>query len=243
MRLDPSAGFDNMHDRGIKGTTDWQEYEVTLPMIPETTKQIALGGLLVGKGTMWLDDLRVLIDGKELASAQPFIKKLLPADTDKEFDNGSQLNNIPTDSVTIQRLKKLGLIWGFAKYYHPTIARGEVHWDYELFRALPAILSAKQEQDYESVLIRWLNKLGKYEQQKTTRDTMKEIKLYPDLKWIEQSGFSSQLKTLLLSMVTAQRPAEHYYIGVLGAGNPEFKNEHYYAKQKSYSRRLEKCAE
>lgn len=51
MRIDPSIGFDNMQKRGIKGTTDWTEYEITLAMKnPKKTKQIVVGGLLVGQG-------------------------------------------------------------------------------------------------------------------------------------------------------------------------------------------------
>lgn len=132
MRIDPEIAFDNMDQSGIKGTTDWTKYEITLDMNPEKTKQIVIGGLLVGKGKMWIDDLKVTIDGKDINDLKPFEKNLFPAEKDKEFDKGSQIENFVVDKNQIENLKTLGLIWGFIKYYHPNIAKGEYNWDYEL---------------------------------------------------------------------------------------------------------------
>jgi hypothetical protein len=59
MRVDgPNKGlsFDNMENRPIKGTTDWQKYEVVLDA-PETSVYIAFGILLEGKGQAWLSDV------------------------------------------------------------------------------------------------------------------------------------------------------------------------------------------
>lgn len=54
--------FDNMMNRGPRGTTDWQRYEVTLAVPPQTVN-INFGGLLTGKGAAWFDDLAVTLDG------------------------------------------------------------------------------------------------------------------------------------------------------------------------------------
>jgi hypothetical protein len=56
------AAFDNMAQRGPRGTTAWQRYEVTL-QIPTDTKAINFGLLMPGKGAAWFDDLDVTIDG------------------------------------------------------------------------------------------------------------------------------------------------------------------------------------
>ena len=37
MRIDPHGAFDNMGDCGIRGTTDWTKYEITLPFDAEKT--------------------------------------------------------------------------------------------------------------------------------------------------------------------------------------------------------------
>lgn len=143
MRIDPNIAFDNMNRNGVKGTTDWTKYEITLDMNPGKTKQIVIGGLLVGKGKMWLDNLNISIDGKDIKDLKPFERKLFPAEKDKEFDKGSGITSVSVDKSQIENLKTLGLIWGFLKYYHPNIAKGEYNWDYELFRILPKILSSE----------------------------------------------------------------------------------------------------
>lgn len=61
MRIDgpkqgETFGFDNMHNRPMKGTTDWQKYEVVLD-VPQESVCVAFGLLLVGPGQVWLNDV------------------------------------------------------------------------------------------------------------------------------------------------------------------------------------------
>lgn len=112
MRIDPEVAFNNMQNVGLKGTNDWKKYEVTLNMSPENTQQIVIGALLSGKGKIWVDDLKVSIDGKDIENAKIFEKKLTKVELDKEFDKGSKISNISLDQNNIENLKKLGLIWG-----------------------------------------------------------------------------------------------------------------------------------
>ena len=49
--------FDNMEDRGIKGTTDWTECVVVLD-VGERASNIAFGVLLSGTGTVWINRMR-----------------------------------------------------------------------------------------------------------------------------------------------------------------------------------------
>lgn len=60
MRVDgPNGrmgGFDNMHERPIKGTNDWTHYEIVLDVMPDAVA-IAFGILLEGDGRVWIDDL------------------------------------------------------------------------------------------------------------------------------------------------------------------------------------------
>ncbi|MBV9230130.1 MAG: hypothetical protein JOZ18_12510 [Chloroflexi bacterium] len=51
-----SLSFDNMKNRPIKGTTDWQKYELVLDA-PEVSVFIAFGFALEGKGQVWLSDV------------------------------------------------------------------------------------------------------------------------------------------------------------------------------------------
>lgn len=56
QQREKQLGFDNMQNRGIKGTTGWKKYEIVLD-VPTNAKFIAYGVLLEGTGDVWLDDL------------------------------------------------------------------------------------------------------------------------------------------------------------------------------------------
>ena len=43
----PALAFDNMQNRQLKGTTDWIEYTIKLPLVPEA-KRLFWGVLLAG---------------------------------------------------------------------------------------------------------------------------------------------------------------------------------------------------
>lgn len=70
MRIEPKVAFYNMYDRGITGTTEWQKYEIELEYDSAKSENIVIGGLLAGKGKMWLDKLELTIDGKPLNTAE-----------------------------------------------------------------------------------------------------------------------------------------------------------------------------
>jgi C-terminal processing protease CtpA/Prc len=230
MRIDPSVAFDNMKENGVKGTTDWKKYEISLDMDPDKTKKIVMGGLLVGKGKAWFDHFTVSIDGKAIQNLKPYVKKLLPADNDKEFDKGSGIAEIPLNKTQIENLTSLGMIWGFLKYYHPKIAAGTYNWDYELFRILPQILKAENKKNRDEILVKWIENLGELTPNKKAETLASAIKIKPDLDWLSDAGFSEALTAALVNVKNASRPKEHYYIGLqAGAGNPDFKNENSYA--------------
>lgn len=60
MRVDQGSSmvaFDNMQNRAIKGTTDWQDYSVVLN-VPQDATDIAFGVLLEKSGSVWLSNVR-----------------------------------------------------------------------------------------------------------------------------------------------------------------------------------------
>ena len=73
-RVDGSSGvlaFDNMQDRGAKGTTDWKRYEIDLPVAADA-KNINFGVLHAGDGSAWFDGLAVEVDGLPYTDASVF---------------------------------------------------------------------------------------------------------------------------------------------------------------------------
>jgi hypothetical protein len=66
MRLDGEGAplaFDSTQKLNIRGTTDWTEYTITVP-VHSDGRQLYFGFLLDGAGKAWADDLRLLVDGK-----------------------------------------------------------------------------------------------------------------------------------------------------------------------------------
>jgi hypothetical protein len=60
MRVDKGSkevAFDNMQNRPIKGTTNWQKYDVVLN-VPQDATGIFFGVLLSGSGEVWLNDAK-----------------------------------------------------------------------------------------------------------------------------------------------------------------------------------------
>ncbi len=228
MSINPNIAFDNMYGNGIQGTSDWQKIEISLDLQPDKTKEIEIGALLVGKGKIWIDDLNLSIDGTGIEKLVPIEKVILPAELDKEFDNGSKITSINLDKTTIENLKTLGLIWGFLKYYHPNIAKGYFNWDFELFRILPKILNVKNNSERDSILTEWINNLGKFEIDDNLNSASKEIKMKPDLDWISNSNFSMNLENQLLNIKKGKRTNSHYYFKLWQEGNSEFINENPY---------------
>jgi hypothetical protein len=69
MRSDGEGGtllsFDNMQSRPITGTTDWTEYRVVVD-VPAGAVHVALGVLLEGPGTVWIDGVRLREVGQDV---------------------------------------------------------------------------------------------------------------------------------------------------------------------------------
>lgn len=60
--------FDNMEEQGISGTANWKKYQIELPL-PKEARTIYVGALNSGSGKLWVDDLKITIDGKNFSKA------------------------------------------------------------------------------------------------------------------------------------------------------------------------------
>jgi erythromycin esterase-like protein len=73
-RVDGPSGvlaFDNMQTRGVKGSTDWMQYTIELP-VDASVKNINFGALMPGDGTAWFDDLTIELDGQPYTGTDTF---------------------------------------------------------------------------------------------------------------------------------------------------------------------------
>jgi hypothetical protein len=153
------VAFDNMQGRSLRGTTDWFEYSIKLPLRPRV-QTLYIGVLISGTGEVWADDLQLLLDGKPIAEAPRSEQPLNTLDRDHQFDNGSLITVNDLTFIQIDNLVMLGKVWGFLKYYHPSVTAGQIHWDYELLRIVPAVLAAPDRAAAQVALSNWVGSIG-----------------------------------------------------------------------------------
>lgn len=230
LRIDgenETLGFDNMKNQNINGTKDWQKYKIVLPY-PDGAKTIYIAGLLVGKGEAWFDDFVLTIDNKNIQTLDGIEKPVLKAKLDKEFDLGSNIEFPKLNEKQITNLDLLGKVWGFLKYYHPSIAKGNYNWDYELFRVLPKYLNAKNNLERDKILLNWIDSLGKIDSCKSCKDTSENTFLKPDHTWMNTFGVSDDLKNKLNQINKNRRQGKGFYIGTDRNNRIKFMNENKY---------------
>ncbi len=217
MRVDGPEGplaFDRMEKRPVPSTADWQPYSITLPLADEA-RAIYVGGLLTTTGTLWLDDLTLTVDDKPLAQAPPKVIHYFGAEQDTAFRRGSRLVLDNLSAQQLDNLAVLGRVWGFVKYYHPAVARGDFNFDAELLRVLPQVLAAPDLAHRSEVLGTWLTGLGPVPACRSCREpAAKDVRLLPDLAWLTDSR---QLSPALSQQLTylrqnRQQQQDHYYV-------------------------------
>lgn len=227
-----SIAFDNMQDRGITGTTDWKQYSIKLDYSSEDVRTVHIGGLLVGEGKAWFDHFEIFIDGKPISNVP--LKKIIvyKADLDTAFAKSSGLKEINLTDQLNTNLVIAGQFWGFLKYHHPAIAKGNYNWDAELFRLLPSVIQAKNKNELNTALETFLDQLP----QPTTCKTCKSIanmtyEIKPNYGQLFDSKFIDESLLQKLALIRDNRnTGTNYYVDMApGIGNPLFKNEKPYS--------------
>jgi C-terminal processing protease CtpA/Prc len=234
LRVDGANGslaFDNMSKHPVRGTTDWQEYSVTVPLT-EGAQSIYFGGVLPAKGTLWLDRLVLSVDDKPLAQTTPIPVEHFKAELDTAFRHGSGITLDHLSKQQLDNLAVLGRVWGFIKYYHPAVARGDYNWDAELLRVLPRVLATSTLADRSQVLSTWLTSLGPVPACATCQEPAPgSIHLQPDLDWLtDTKQLSPALSQQLVYLRHNRNQGPHYYVAAVPrVNNPIFQHEEAYA--------------
>jgi hypothetical protein len=233
LREDGASGqlaFDNMQRRQLKGTSDWTEYSITLPLDPDA-KNLVFGFLMEGTGKTWADDLQLLVDGKPVWDARKVERPQTALDRDHAFDRSSAITFDALSATQIENLWMLGKVWGFLKYHHPAIASGERHWDYDLFRVMPKILSATDRGAAATAIRQWIASLSPMRSCAPCA-SLQTADLYmpPDLDWISDEKLIGAELSGDLRNIFKNRPSRDQFYVSLAAGvwNPRFLHENAY---------------
>ncbi len=226
------VGFDNMQKRQLKGTTDWAEYSIALPLNPQA-KMLVFGVLSVGTGKTWADDLQLLVDGKSISDLPKIEQVKTILDADHQFDNGSGISIKDLSKTQIDNLALLGKVWGFLKYQHPAVVAGQRHWDYELFRAMPQVLAASDREGAVAVLRKWIAGLGDVAECKACAHLdQHDLYMGPELNWIADEKLLGADLSHTLQRILRNRPTngKQFYVSLASnVENPVFDHEPVYS--------------
>jgi hypothetical protein len=151
---------------------------------------------------------------------------------DHEFDDGSFIEPFELAEDQVQNLVRLGKVWGFLKYHHPLVTAGELHWDYELFRALPAVLDAQDREEGSAAILAWSARLGEPAACDPCAEPLgDDVHLRPELDWIRDEEELGSALSEYLAAVHENRHSggKQFYVDVYPVGSPKFDDEDAYA--------------
>lgn len=228
--------FESMSGQGLKGTNDWKEYKVEVPYPEDDAVTINTGALLVGKGKIWVADLRLYMDDQPIDKVPVKAAINYAASRDHQFEKGSGIDTIMPTPQNIKYLTLLGEMWGFLKYHHPAIARGDYNWDAQLFRVLPLLLNCRNDKEFSAVMEKWVDDLPGIPKCKNCKSltAVKDVAVLPNYGSLFTNNVLSQTLIHKLQYILDNSHNEkHYYITFqTEAGNPEFRHEKSYDSMK-----------
>lgn len=139
LEMQPNNTQETMFKNGPRGTSEWKEYSITMPLYGDT---IIFGTMSYGKGCSWFDKLSLEIDGKIVF--------------EKNKPQFSDISIKPTEN-NLYKLYRVCHVWGTLKYYHPQIRKGNFDMDSELSEFLNNNFN---KEDFDKELYNWTLHFG-----------------------------------------------------------------------------------
>jgi len=218
----------NMSENGVTGTQEWKQYNISLRMNEEVTG-IYFGGLLAGKGKSWFDKLELLIDNKPIG-----LVGWIPDKTNiarKELTTSGVTIDSLLSPQQVSNLYMLGKVWGFLKYHHPEVAKGNYNFDSCLFNVMPAIIRANNTRERDDILQSWINTLGN-ENEGAVSPSVPAVDIHtkPRLAWLSNTHLlSDALSARLMNIYDHRNSSSNFYVHETpGVGNLLFDKEAIY---------------
>ncbi|NME69767.1 S41 family peptidase [Flammeovirga aprica] len=149
------------------------------------------------------------------------------------------LLNILLFSCTEQKLdqnakiESFSKVWGFLKYYHPEVAKGNTDWDQEYITKIDILKQIQTKEELNEFYSKWINGLGEVPECTTCNDDIPDsLKVNLNLDWINNSAlFNNEVKKQLDYIRANRNQGENYYVSTdPEIGNTLFPNEKRYAE-------------
>lgn len=132
-----------------------------------------------------------------------------------------------------QKLESLCKVWGFLKYYHPHVSKGNLSWDQQLFKKINELEKVNDKTALNNLYSNWIAELGKVKecteclQENNTPYFLKNF----DLSWMDNSGiFTPEVSQKLHYIENNRNIGNQHYLGKNGR-KIFFRNENSYGSQ------------
>lgn len=112
------------------------------------------------------------------------------------------------NSKDVSNLALLCKVWGYLKYYHPSVVEGKYNWDEELIKMLPMVLKSGSKVDRNKLLSDWVTSLGEFKQETLPEINPDSVKMSPDLDWLKDKKELGILSNQLEKIETAKRDTD-----------------------------------
>jgi len=145
--------------------------------------------------------------------------------------SGVKLDSSLTKQQT-ENLYVLAKVWGYLKYHHPDVAKGNTSFDGELFKIMLPVTNASSVEKRNELLLNWINSLGdETGYKKAVELPEKDVQQKPGLGWINDKVlFSDAIISKLNSIYAYRNQSSNAYIKLTpGVLNPNFDSEEKYA--------------
>lgn len=139
----------------------------------------------------------------------------------------SQLTKSQTENLYV-----LAKVWGFLKYHHPDVAKGNSSFDEALFKIMQPVANAADAGKRNEILLTWINGLGDESTNKPAAQLPANgVHIKPKLDWMNDKAlFSDAVINKLNSIYTHRNKGENAYIKLVPhVLNPNFEGEDKYA--------------
>ncbi|AZA99807.1 hypothetical protein EG359_09325 [Chryseobacterium joostei] len=132
-----------------------------------------------------------------------------------------------------QKLESLCKVWGFLKYYHPHVAKGNINWDEQLIKKINEFENIHDKIALNNLYSAWINSLGKVDECKDCLQTDNKTYFLKnfDLSWIDNPSIFTENTAQKLHYIESNRNiGNNHYIGK-GGRKIYFRNENSYGSR------------
>ncbi|PXY44380.1 S41 family peptidase [Flavobacterium hydrophilum] len=140
----------------------------------------------------------------------------------------AQVHPGQTNDKRIENLASLSKVWGFLKYYHPNVAKGNYNWDEQLLNLIPQIEKAEGKEALSKIYLQWIAGLGDLKQCKSCKIDLKE-KYFDNnlnLSWIDDANtFTAELSQKLRYIESNRFQGKNFYVTKTSVDNIQITNE------------------